>query len=258
MTTLTLPTEPTKPQVDPLKKPILVYGRKKAGKSTLAAELDAERTLFLATEPGTDHIKTMRQAVRSWEEFLTICRILAEDVAKPEDQRTYNYRLIVIDTVDELARMCGEHVTTGLNTDANGRLKNRGFVHASDFDYGKGWDAIASEFRLKIANLVRLGMGVVFISHTKEQTVKTRTGAELTKYQPDVGQKGMRNWLLGFVEFIAFADIIKTKEGEERVLQLAPTEAVEAGGRVPRGVTIPDQIPLDAAELRKVLELMAG
>lgn len=250
--TITLPTTPTKPEVDPFRKPVLLYGRKKAGKSTLAAELDPEHTLFLATEPGTDHLTTMRQPITSWAQFLDVCRVLAEDVRKPEP--VYNYRLIVIDTIDELARMCGEYVVEAMKPSSA-----KGFFHVSDLEWGKGYDAIAAEFRLKIANLTRLGMGVLFISHTKETTVKTRTGAEITKYQPDVGQKGMRNWLLGYVDCIVYADIIKGRDGkEQRILQLKPTESTEAGGRVPRGVQIPDSVPLEADALRKVLELMAG
>jgi hypothetical protein len=194
----------------------------------------------------------MRQAVRSWEEFLLIANLLVEDLQKPEDERIYDYNLIVVDTIDELARMCAEYVIAGMSA---GR---KGFVHASDFDYGKGWDAIASEFRLKIANLTRLGLGVLFISHVKEGVVKTRTGKEITKLSPDVGQKGMRNWLLGYVEAIVFADIVETKEGEKRILQWTPSETVELGGRFPEGTELPDTTDLSASEFRRVLGMMAG
>lgn len=245
-TTLTLPTERTKPEIDPLARPMLLYGRVKAGKSTLAAELDPDHTLFLATEPGHAALNIMRHEINSWEDFLAV---LAELNARKGE---YPYRLGVVDTVDELARMCSEYVVRGLSGN------RKGFVHVSDFDWGKGHDAVSAEFRLRLAQLSRLIPGTLFISHVKESTVKERNGAETTKLSPDVGAKGMRKWLLGFVDVVAYADVIQTKEGEQRVLRLAPTEQIEAGMRAPRGVEVPDLIRLDAQDFKAILKKVAG
>lgn len=224
---------------------LLIYGPPKVGKTTLAAQLDPDHTLFLATEPGQDALEVYRQPIRSWEEFLTTGR----ELMKGE----HDFKLLVVDTVDELARLCAEHVVTGLAGD------RKGFTHASDFEYGKAWDAISQEFRLRVAKLCNLGLGVMFISHVKEAMVKTRTGAEISKLAPDVGQKGMRKWLLGFVDLVAYAHVIQTSDGEQRVLQLQPTENVEAGGRFPQGApTMPALIPLDADDLKGALEMTAA
>jgi hypothetical protein len=160
--------------------------------------------------------------------------------------------MLVIDTVDELARLCTEHVVAGLA--ASESLDTKKFIHTSDFDWGKGYDAVAQEFRLRVAKLCNLGLGVVFISHEKEQPIKTRTGLEITKVAPDVGSKGMRKWLLGFVDFIAHAEMLQTTEGEQHVLRLKPSETVEAGGRVPQGREVPDLIPLTAEALKATLD----
>jgi hypothetical protein len=238
-----LPAEKTKPQTGWAGKTILVHGPPKIGKSTLAAQLD-DRALFIATEPGQGALDIFRVPITSWEQFLNLGRELVE---RPD----HGFPLFVVDTVDELARLCSEHVVTGLAR-ADG-LDPKKFHHASEFDYGRGWDAITQEFRLRVARLCNLGAGVVFISHTKEATQKTRTGLEITKLGPDVGQKGMRKWLLGFVDFIAMADVIQTAEGEQRILRLQPSETVEAGARVPPGVELPEAIPLDAKQLSAVL-----
>jgi hypothetical protein len=153
--------------------------------------------------------------------------------------------MVVVDTVDELTRMCVEYVLGELNT----REKNprQGFLHASDFEYGKGWDAVTEEFRLRNARLCSLGMGVVYVSHAKEGTVKGRTGEELTTYQPKIGQRGSRDWLVGFVDYILLA----RAEGDERVLRTRPTEQYEAKSR--RQGELPDPLPLDAQKLREAL-----
>lgn len=221
---------------------VLVYGEKKIGKSTLAAELDPDHTIFLSTEPGQDALSIFNVRIKTWEEFL----LAGAELSKGE----HPYKIIVIDTVDELARLCMEYVIAGMTPPGR-----KGFVHASDFEWGKGWDAVAQEFRLRVAKLSNLGYGVVFISHVKESPVKTRTGAEITKLGPDVGMKGMRKWLLGFVDVIAYAHVIQTGDGKQHVLQLQPTETVEAGMRAPRGVEVPALIPLSAQDLKAVLKL---
>lgn len=239
-----LPTEKTESNgLSLLTAKTLLYGYPKVGKTTLAAEIDPDHTLFLATEPGQDAISVFRAPIRSWDEFLRA----AAEIAKGD----HPFKLIVIDTVDELARLCTEHVIGGM-AETSGLV---GFVHPSDLGYGKGYEAVAQEFRVKIAKLCNLGLGVMFISHVKEAEVKKPNGAEITKLGPDVGMKGMRKWLLGFVDLIAYGHILETTEGEQRVLRLTPTETVEAGGRVARDApALPDLVPLTAEDFEKALE----
>src|SRR5690348_9318737 len=101
-----LPTEKTPVTVDPLSRKILLYGDKKIGKSTLSNELD-ERVLFLATEPGHDHLELFRVPIKTWQDFLNVGKDLQNN---PE----HGFSLVVVDTVDELARMCVDYVVDGL------------------------------------------------------------------------------------------------------------------------------------------------
>jgi hypothetical protein len=244
-----LPTEKTKASGGWAGKTILLHGPPKIGKSTLAAQLDA-RALFIATEPGQSALEIFRVPIQSWEQFLNLGQEL-------QGNPGHGFPLFVVDTVDELARLCTEHVVSGL-AKADG-LDPKKFHHASEFDYGRGWDAIAQEFRLRVSRLCNLGAGVLFVSHTKENVQKTRTGLEITKLGPDVGQKGMRKWLLGFVDYIFMADVIQTTEGEQRILRLQPSETVEAGARIPHGAKpLPETIPLTAADLKAALAASAA
>lgn len=226
---MTLPTEKTKPSLSLDTLTAVLVGRPKIGKTSTAAALDNDHTLFIATEPGHDGVEAFVEPCRSWEEF----RRIGADLAKGD----HPYKLVVVDTVDALQGMCTEHVIDGLARSAG----KTGFVHASDFEYGKGWSAITDEFKLRVAKLCTLGLGVIFVSHAKESTKTDRVGREITIFSADVGQKGSRQWLLGYVNYIWFMDVEQTPDGEKHLLRTAASETYEAGGR---GVPLPDPIDL--------------
>jgi hypothetical protein len=233
-------------------RPVLLYGPYKVGKSTLLAEMAPEEMLLIATEPGQAALEVFREDVASWEEFLVVCGELAAG--------NHSFKYVGIDTVDNLARFCEEYVISSMAKTAG----KTGYVHVSDFDWGKGSAAVTKEFSLKVAKLCQLGLGVFFVSHEKEGKVKTNTGLELDTVAPDVGAKGMRKFLLGYVDFILHAESIETTEGEQRVLRTRPkvigdVRVVEAGGRVPRSSEpLPELIRLDAGELRAAMAKVAG
>lgn len=241
-----LPREKTPPRKGIDGKKLLLYGFPKVGKSTLASQF-SDRTLFLATDPGQDALEVFKVDVGSWQEFLSVGKELAN---LPADGR---YDWIVVDTIDTLARYCRDHVMGGLAKSEN--MDPDGYVHPSDFPYGKGWDSVSEEFRLRIARLCSVGSGVIFISHVKESVKKTRTGLEISTLASDIGNKGMRQWLVGFVDFIVFAQVLETPEGERHVLHLKPSENFEAGARVPddKREALPAQIPMSAEGLRDTL-----
>lgn len=242
----TLPTTKTTPRTGWEGKHILLYGPYKSGKSTLAAEM-SDKALFIATDPsGHDALSIYREPVTSWQQFLNVAASLRDG------GENWPFDLYVIDTVDELARLCAEHVLAGMAKSAG--LNTNDFIHASDFEWGKGFEAVTTEFRLKMAKFCSLGRGVVFISHEKESPIKTRSGSEIVKLAPDVGQKGMRKWLLGFVDVIAHTAIIDTQDGKQHVLELQGTETMEAGGRMPRGAELPARILLSADEFKAALD----
>ena len=231
-----LPTSKTPPRTGIENKKILIAGAQKVGKSTLAAGFDPDHTLFVATEPGLDAHEVYQEQCDSWTKF----REIGQDLAKGD----HPFKYVVIDTVDVLATFCADHVMEGMARSEG----LSGFVHPSDFGYGKGWRAVEDEWKLRVAKLCSLGFGVIFISHLKESTVKTKVG-ETTVFSPEVGQKAQREWLLGFVDYILWATI----EDDKRVLHTQPTALFPvAGGRTIR--PMPDPIPLDAKVLREEYE----
>lgn len=228
---MTLPTEKSAPTLSPDRVKALLYGPPKIGKSTFASQINPEHTLFVATEPGLGSLEVYEEPVTTWAEF----RAVGAELAKDPKQ----FEVVVIDTVDELYRMCSDHVCAEL-----------GIKHPSDADYGKGWAAVADEFRLRVGKLAGLGLGVWFVSHAEDREVKKKVGTK-TVTQPSLSGQA-RKFLVGFVDFIFLATWEGDEEADERVLRTRGAEHHEAGGRVPMGAKpLPDPLPLDAAILRK-------
>jgi hypothetical protein len=228
---MTLPTEKSAASLSPDRVKALLYGPPKIGKSTFASKINPEHTLFIATEPGLGSLEVYEAPVTTWAEFRAVGGELAKD---PK-----HFEVVVIDTVDELYRMCSDHVCAEL-----------GIKHPSDADYGKGWAAVSDEFRLRVGKLAGLGLGVWFVSHAEDREVKKKVGTK-TVTQPTLSGQA-RKFLTGFVDFIFLATWEGDEENDVRVLRTQGAEHHEAGGRVPEAATpLPDPLPLDAAVLRK-------
>jgi SpoVK/Ycf46/Vps4 family AAA+-type ATPase len=60
-----LPKQKTPPSLSLETSKLLVYGPPGIGKSTLAASIDPDRTLFLATEPGLGGLEVFQREIRS-------------------------------------------------------------------------------------------------------------------------------------------------------------------------------------------------
>lgn len=227
-----LPTEKSPPTLSMHTSKVLLYGPPKIGKTTLAANLDPDRTLFLATEPGHDAQELYVVPIESWEHFR---RVGAELV-----QGNHQFTTVVIDTVDGLVAMCQDAV-----------MEAAGVVHPSDLEYGKGWSMVTSEFTLRTAKLATR-MGLWLISHDKEVEIKQRVGS-ITKIVPTIAPPKVREWCEGFCDLILYAGAVVTEEGEQRVLRTRASENYSTGGRV----LLPDPIPMPledpAGPLREAL-----
>ena len=128
----------------------MIYGPEGIGKSTLAAQFPAP--VFLDTEGGTHHLDVARfPAPKTWDDVTKTVTALA---AEPHEFKT-----LVLDTVDWLEKLLVDHVCKHANKSS-----------IEDFGYGKGYVVLAEEFAKFLASLeplLRRGMHVVFLAHTK-------------------------------------------------------------------------------------------
>jgi hypothetical protein len=232
---------------------VWIYGDAGIGKSTTAIEMYPDDGYTIDTEGSTTALEGFIEDIGSWE-------LLRKRVGELETAE-HGFQAVTIDTVDVLAKFCGDAVLQGLagGPGVADALKARvagkpgeNYLHPSDFEWGKGWAAVADEFSLRIAKLCAVVPNVIFISHATSETVKERSGRERQVQRPELAPKGLRSWLEGFVDHICFAEI----DGDgNRILRTQPSADYLAKTRVPRGAKAPaDPMAMRGPVLRKALE----
>lgn len=204
---------------------ILLYGREKIGKTTLASMF--KNVLFLATEKGYKNIECDRIDILSWKHYEG-----ALDILESED---HGYDCFAVDTVSKLWRYGRNHI-----------LNVNDWHHEQDAGYGKGYDAIKDNFSTGFDRLLALGKGVILIAHdTTEELTKPSKIVHYTKPRLD---KRCLEIVEPEVEMILFADT-ETADGEtKRVLRTKRTEYYSAGDRSGR---LPEVIDLSYDALVK-------
>jgi len=221
-----LPKSKTPPRLDLLRLIILLYGMTKIGKSTFCSH--AEKALFLATEAGLNALNVFQVPILTWEDFLAASKEIAEG--------KHDFGPIVIDTVDNLYRLCSEY-----------HCRKLGVTHESDLGYGKGFSIVNNEFHRRLTRLAQLPYGLILISHAQEREVETRTGKKM-RIEPTLPGKA-RQIVLGLVDVILYCDTEAAtgsngKPTVRRVMRTKPGANYEAGDRTGR---LPETIPLDYA-----------
>lgn len=203
---LTLPTQKSEPKDKLGAYSWLIYGEKKIGKTSLAAQFpDA---LFMMFEPGGKGLSIYQRDISSWKEFKEYIKLL-----KSTDQ----FKTVIIDTVDIAYERCMADVG-----------KREGFDHPSEMnDFGKSWQMVSKEFSNVIYELINTGRGVMFLSHAKQAEIEESSGKKYNKIIPTMSGQA-RSFVSGFVDIIAYYGYY----GTERLLTLRGSDAVDAGHRV--------------------------
>lgn len=220
----------------------LLYGSPGLGKSTFFSKaVDGDRKpLFLHTDPGLRFIKAYKQPILSWGSFTQSVDTL---VAKPPTI----YSLVVLDTVDILFRMCRKFV-----------CDREGINHVSELEWGKGGDMVRDQFDLQIAKLSLLdtsGIGLAFISHSKDVEVRGRA-VKTSKVVPTMmnGAYAAIAPLCDVIGYAGFSVEKVTKENPDgigRVVHFAPDETYDAKDRT--GL-LPAKCKLDFDVVKAYLE----
>lgn len=219
-----LPTKKTPLKTELSDLTVLLYGPPKIGKSTLCAQ--AQGALFLATEPGLNHLEVYQVPISKWEDLLDA----AAEIAKGQHQ----FRSLIVDTADQAFRLCSDYICA-----------KHGVKHPSDLAYGKGHSLVNSEYFRVMSKLAQLPYGLFLVSHAQEREIETRTG-KYVKTIPSLPD-GARKMLIGMVDTILFADLEHETNADgkvvvRRVLRTKPDKHYEAGDRTGR---LPDVLPLD-------------
>ena len=158
-----LPNAASEPSTEFADYSSLIYGDRKIGKTSLCSMFpDA---FFFMFEPGGKALRIHQKPMPDWVHFLAYLDLL---------EATDQYRTLIIDTADCMYDRSFEYCCA-----------KHGFDHPSDEDdFGASWGKIEDEFSRAINRLLNMDRGVIFISHAKEVTQKSRYGQKYTRIVP--------------------------------------------------------------------------
>jgi hypothetical protein len=205
----------------------LLHGPPKIGKSTFCSLLrnpvSRKSPFFFRFEEGTKGLSTYGCNPVGWEEYKNYLRNLWKMRKKFKEDFPFNY--FIMDTVDLMFKQCHAYIT-----------HKHKITHASDMEWGKGWEFLVDEFARVAAFVQKFQVGVVMLSHSKETEFKTRT-MSVHKWQPTLTGTGRRVVLpaVDIIGFCSYDTLEEMSDAEKfksrRIVRFDPAEEWEAGDR---------------------------
>ena len=209
---LTLPDAPKEADTDFGNYLTLIYGRPGMGKSTFASTYpDA---CFFSCERISKALEVFdlneaKGGVTDWGVFRKGVELLEDNPDK--------FRTVVVDTIDAAYQQCLEWV-----------CKKKKIEHPQDDGYGKGWNAVWTEFNGMLDRIIATGRGLVLTSHSKEIEITAHSGDTYTRIQPSMSGQAYKA-VKAKSDFVLYAEFIKDNSGKSRrVLITEGDEVVDA------------------------------
>lgn len=210
-----LSIEPTVISRDLKGKYLLLYGKPKTGKTTMASRFP--KNLLIAFEKGYNAIDGIKAVdVNKWSEFRQVLRQLE----KPEAQAMYD--TITIDTTTIAYEMCEQFVCS-----------QNGVQSIRDIPWGQGWTLVKKEFESCLRKITMLGYGLVLISHIETRKEKTADDSEIEILAPSMPKRCYEvvNQIVDIIGYIATE--WDDDGNSHRWLYTRQTPTVMAGSRFP-------------------------
>ena len=210
-----LTIEPTVISRDLKGKYLLIYGKPKTGKTTMASRFP--KNLLIAFEKGYNAIDGIKAVdINKWSEFRQVLRQLE----KPEAQAMYD--TITIDTTTIAYEMCEQFVCS-----------QNGVQSIRDIPWGQGWALTKKEFETCLRKITMLGYGLVLISHIETRKEKTADDSEIEILAPSMPKRCYEvvNQIVDIIGYIATE--WDDNGNSQRWLYTRQTPTVMAGSRFP-------------------------
>lgn len=204
-----LPDKKSTPEAALNKYLILIYGRPKTGKTTLAAEF--EEPLFFMFEPGAKALSIYKTEITSWQMFKEASLELRKGA---EGKR---FKTIVFDTFAIAYDLCSKHICKELKID-----------HPSDMGYGKAWSVVEDEFNTEMNKISLSGKGAILLAHADDKDIEQADGTLREMTAPEVSKAATRfiNRCVDLTAYYYYA-----KNGQ-RYIRVQATDSVVAGNRL--------------------------
>ena len=194
-------------------KYILLYGKPKVGKTTLASHFP--KNLLIAFEKGYNAIDgIMAQDVSKWADFKLVLRQLE----KPEAQEKFD--TITIDTATIAYEKCEQFICA-----------QNGVQSIADIPWGQGYAKTKQEFENCLRKITMLGYGLVLISHIETRKEKIDDEHEREILAPSM-PKRCYEVVNQIVDIIGYIATEWDDEGNsQRWLYTRQTPTIMAGSR---------------------------
>ena len=210
-----LSIEPTVISRDLKGKYILLYGKPKCGKTTLASHFP--KNLLIAFEKGYNAIDGIKAVdINKWSDFKLVLRQLE----KPEAREMYD--TITIDTTTIAYEMCEQFICA-----------QNGVQSVAEIPWGGGYTATKKEFERCLRKITMLGYGLVLISHIETRKEKTADDSEIEILAPSMPKRCYEvvNQIVDIIGYIATE--WDEAGNSQRWLYTRQTPTVMAGSRFP-------------------------
>ncbi len=202
-----LPDAPSREaKINPSSLQLMLIAMRKWGKTKFF--MSNPKAILLAFEPGHRFQRGHKIEIAGWKEKgFEIEKdsegvpIMMLDQAINAIVATDRYDFVILDTVDMMCKMCMDY-----------HLVEKRIEHASDMEWGKGWDlTLNTPMRKAILRLTKTGRGVGFITHTKTEIARYTSG-EKARNESTL-PKGVRMFVESQVDVIMHGELGKTRKG---------------------------------------------
>lgn len=191
----------------------LLYGSRKAGKTTMLGELD--NCLIVDTEKGANFITGDIASV----ENLTDLRNLVNHLLEQE-----RYKYIALDTLNKIVEWAEE----GVVTQHNDKNPNDKIIYFGDLSYGKGHALVREKIDKLIDTFATLTDHLILIGHNKLASAINETSTIVDPASLNLTGK-LKNMIMAKCDSIGYV----FREDEEDTLKISfkSNSALEAGSR---------------------------
>jgi len=228
-----LPIKETTPKENLEDFIIYLHGMPGIGKSTFCSQFP--NPIFASTEPGLNSLTTWNTPIPDWNTFLLFAKEISEG--------KHEFKTIIIDTVDNLYKYCLDFICQ----------KNK-INWPAEKDYGQGWAMVRDEFMRVITKLALLPYGLVAVSHTKFEEIKTRTGS-YNKAVPTLSKQG-NEIIMNLADISLYMDTTTEEGVESRVIKTKPSAYWTAKDKTKRN--IPEIIELPIAKESEMFTIFSN
>ena len=208
-----------------------IAGRPKSGKTSLVYGIvkekydgDLSKLLLIAFESGYNALNGIyAEDMNEWEDFIE----LVDDLIAEKDE--VPFKIIAIDTVDEMAKMATKYV---LKTQS--RKDNKRYTAINDLSFGKGYELLDNTIAEQLSRLDKAGYNAIYLTHDKDKQFETREGLKYDKTTLSLSGR-VRDLILNSVDFICFVELTKELEKgqmiDKRHIYFRGDSGLEAGSR---------------------------